>query len=159
MLLIKKKILNFVLFFSLLTLSIAYFIEHILDHQPCNLCLLERIPYISAVILISLIFIIKRYEKTIMIFIAFFFICGGVVSFYHLGIEQGFFSESLVCNLGKVETDLTANDLLRELEKKTISCKEVTIRFFGLSLATINTVISFFLGAIIFREVKNYEKN
>tara|TARA_A100001015_G_C14759122_1_gene620656 strand:- start:408 stop:692 length:285 start_codon:yes stop_codon:yes gene_type:complete len=94
-----------------------------------------------------------------MIFIAFFFICGGVVSFYHLGIEQGFFSESLVCNLGKVETDLTANDLLRELEKKTISCKEVTIRFFGLSLATINTVISFFLGAIIFREVKNYEKN
>ena len=159
MLLIKKKILNFVLFFSLLTLSIAYFIEHILDHQPCNLCLLERIPYISAVILISLIFIIKRYEKTIMIFIAFFFICGGVVSFYHFGIEQGFFSESLVCNLGKVETDLTANDLLRELEKKTISCKEVTIRFFGLSLATINTVISFFLGAIIFREVKNYEKN
>jgi len=155
----KKLLLNFILFFSLLALSFAYFVQYILGHQPCNLCLIERIPYVASIILISLILIVKKYEKITMIIVAIFFIAGGIVSFYHFGIEQGFFSESLVCDLENAENNLTTNDLLRELEKKTISCKEVTIRFFGLSLATFNTITSFILSAIIMREVKNYEKN
>ncbi len=155
----KKLLLNFILFFSFFALSAAYFIQYVLGHQPCNLCLIERIPYISAIILISLIFIIKRYEKIIMTLISLLFIFGGIISFYHFGIEQGFFSESLVCLLGDTESNISTSELLRELEKKTISCKEVTIRFFGLSLATLNTIISFILSAIILKELKNYEKN
>ena len=87
----KKLLLNFILFFSFFALSAAYFIQYVLGHQPCNLCLIERIPYISAIILISLIFIIKRYEKIIMTLISLLFIFGGIISFYHFGIEQGFF--------------------------------------------------------------------
>ena len=94
-----------------------------------------------------------------MTLISLLFIFGGIISFYHFGIEQGFFSESLVCLLGDAESNISTNELLRELEKKTISCKEVTIRFFGLSLATLNTIISFILSAIILKELKNYEKN
>ena len=96
----NKLILNGVLIFSILSLSIAYFIQYVLSHKPCNLCLIERIPYIASVILISLIFIITKFEKIISIIILLFFIFATIVSFYHFGIEQGFFNESLVCDLG-----------------------------------------------------------
>ena len=96
----NKLLLNGILIFSILSLSIAYFIQYVLGHKPCNLCIIERIPYIAAIILISLIFILNRYQKIISSLILIFFIFGAVVSFYHFGIEQGFFSESLVCDLG-----------------------------------------------------------
>ena len=96
----NKLLLNSILAFSVLSLSIAYFIQYVLGHKPCNLCIIERIPYIAAIILISLIFILNRYQKIISSLILIFFIFGSVVSFYHFGIEQGFFSESLVCDLG-----------------------------------------------------------
>ena len=159
MILNNKLLLNGILAFSILSISIAYFIQYVLGHKPCNLCIIERIPYIAAIILISLIFILNRYQKIISSLILIFFIFGAVVSFYHFGIEQGFFSESLVCDLGNSQP-LNKEDLLNQLKKtEIVSCKDVTFRFLGLSLATINTVISLILSGIIIRVIKNYGKN
>ena len=155
----NKFILNGILAFSIFSLVIAYYVQYILGHKPCNLCLIERIPYISAVILVSLIFIIKKFEKVIAGTVMLFFIFGVVISFYHVGIEQGFFSESLVCDLGSANESLSKEDLLKQLENKiVVSCKDVTFRLLGLSLATINTVISVFLSGIMFKVIKNYEQ-
>ena len=159
MILNNKLLLNGILAFSILSLTIAYFIQYVLGHKPCNLCIIERIPYIAAIILISLIFILNRYQKIISSLILIFFIFGAVVSFYHFGIEQGFFSESLVCDLGNSQP-LNKEDLLNQLKKtEIVSCKDVTFRFLGLSLATINTVISLILSGIIIKVIKNYGKN
>ena len=159
MILNNKLLLNGILAFSILSLSIAYFVQYILGHKPCNLCIIERIPYIAAIILISLIFILNRYQKIISSLILIFFIFGAVVSFYHFGIEQGFFSESLVCDLGNSQP-LNKEELLNQLKKaEIISCKDVTFRFFGLSLATINTIISIILSGIMIKVIKNYGKN
>ena len=155
----NKFILNGVLVFSVLSLSIAYFIQYVLGHKPCNLCIIERIPYLTAVILISLVFILNKYEKILLSIVLLFFIFGAVVSFYHFGIEQGFFSESLVCDLGN-NKNLSKDELLNQLKNSTVvSCKDVTFRLFGLSLATINTIISIILSGIIIKIVKNYGKN
>ena len=156
----NKLILNSVLAFSFLSLAIAYFIQYILGHEPCNLCLIERIPYLASLILISLIFIINKFEKLIASIVLLFFVLGSVVSFYHVGIEQGFFSESLVCDIGSSSMDMSKEDLLNQLQNKTpISCKDVTFTFFGLSLATINTVISILLSGIMIKVINNYGKN
>ena len=155
----NKSILNGVLAFSILSLSIAYFIQYILGHKPCNLCLIERIPYLSAIILVALIFIVKRFEKIFSGIILIFFTFGAIISFYHVGIEQGFFSESLVCNLGNSGADLSKEQLLKQLENAPISCKEVTFRLLGLSLATINTIISIILSGIMIKVIKNYGQN
>jgi len=155
----NKLILNGVLIFSILSLSIAYFIQYILGHKPCNLCLIERIPYIASVILISLIFMINKFEKIILVIVLLFFIFGAIVSFYHFGIEQGFFNESLVCDM-KNNVNLSKEQLLKQLENSSIvSCKDVTFKVLGFSLATINTIISIILSAIIIRIIKNYGKN
>ena len=156
----NKYILNGVLFFSISSLAIAYFIQYILGHKPCNLCLIERIPYLASVILISLIFIINKFEKITAIILLLFFLFGFVISFYHVGIEQGFFSESFVCDLNEFSKNLSKEDLLKQLKNNTpVSCKDVTFSFFGLSLATLNTVISFVLSVIMLKVVKNYEQN
>ena len=155
----NKLLLNGILVFSILSLSIAYFIQYVLGHKPCSLCIIERIPYIAAIILISLIFILNRYQKIISSLILIFFIFGAVVSFYHFGIEQGFYSESLICELTN-NNPLNKEELLNQLKKaEIVSCKDVTFRFLGLSLATINTVISLILSGIIFKVIKNYGKN
>ena len=155
----NKLLLNSLLAFSILSLSIAYFIQYVLGHKPCNLCIIERVPYIAAIILISLIFILNKYQKIISSLILIFFIFGAVVSFYHFGIEQGFFSESLVCDSGN-SRPVNKEELLNQLKKtEIVSCKDVTFRFLGLSLATINTVISLILSGIIIKIIKNYGKN
>ena len=155
----NKLLLNGVLIFSVFALVAAYFIEFILGHKPCNLCSIERIPYFASIILISLIFILNKYEKLISLIVALFFIFGVIISFYHFGIEQGFFSESFVCNLGNNNEALSSQDLLKELKKNTVSCKDVTFTLLGFSLATFNTIISLVISAIMLKIFINYDKN
>ena len=157
---IKNRItLNLILIFSVFALGAAYFIQHILGHKPCNLCLIERLPYIFAIIIISLGLILKKFEKAIIVFLILIFLAATIISFYHFGIEQGFFKESLVCNLDSSITNLSKEVLIKELQQQTVSCKVVSFRIFGLSLATINTIISLILSVITIKLFLNYEKN
>ena len=155
----NKTTLNLILLFSIFALSAAYFVQHILDHKPCNLCLIERLPYIFAIIIISLGLILKKFEKAIIIFLILIFLAATIISFYHFGIEQGFFKESLVCNLDSSITNLSKEDLIKELQQQTVSCKDVSFRIFGLSLATINTIISLIISVITIKLFLNYGKN
>ena len=157
---IKNKFLFInITIFCIFALLFAYFIEIVLKHTPCNLCLAERIPYIVSIILALTVLISNKYEKFILIVIGLLFSVGAIVSFYHFGIEQGFFNESLVCDLGLNSQATTTQDLLKELDTKTISCKDVTFRIFGFSLATFNTIISFLISAIMLNRGLKYDKN
>ena len=153
----NKYILVGILSFSISSLLIAYYIEYVLGHKPCNLCLIERIPYFIALILTLFLLIVNRLEKIILIIMLLSFLFGATVSFYHFGIEQGFFNESLVCNLGN--DDVSDKDkLLKQLEQSTVvSCKNVTFRFLGLSLTTINIFFSLILSSIIIKIIIRYE--
>ena len=157
---IKNRItLNLILIFSVFALGAAYFIQHILGHKPCNLCLIERLPYIFAIIIISLGLILKKFEKAIIILLILIFVAATIISFYHFGIEQGFFKESLVCNLDSSINNLSKEDLIKELQQQTVSCKDISFRIFSLSLATINTIISLILSVITIKLFLNYGKN
>ena len=153
----NKYILVGILSFSICSLLIAYYIEYVLGHKPCNLCLIERIPYFIALILTLFLLIVNRLEKIILIIMLLSFLFGATISFYHFGIEQGFFNESLVCNLGN--DDVSDKDkLLKQLEQSTVvSCKNVTFRFLGLSLTTINFFFSLILSSIIIKIIIRYE--
>jgi disulfide bond formation protein DsbB len=155
----SKTTLNLILLFSIFALGAAYFVQHILNHKPCNLCLIERIPYVFTIIIISFGAILKKFNKAIIILLILIFIIASIISFYHFGIEQGFFKESLVCNLDSNITNLSKEDLIKELQRQTVSCKDVSFRIFGLSLATINTIISLILSVITIKLFLNYEKN
>ena len=157
---LKKKIeLNIILSLSIFALIAAFFIEYILDHKPCNLCLLERVPYILVIVLVVLVTIFEKFERSIFFLLSLIFLSATILSFYHFGIEQGFIKESIVCNLNQEISNLSKEDLLKELNNKRISCKDVGFKIFGLSLATINTFISLILSTITLKIFLNYEKN
>ena len=151
--------LKIIFIFSAVSLISAFFIEYILGHQPCNLCLLERIPYGLSLILISAIFILKKNEKFLILLLIITFIFSLAISFYHYGIEQGFFEESAVCGVKDFTENITKEDLLKQLSEKTVSCKDVTFRILGLSLTSINIVISLIFIITFIKIYKNYEKN
>ena len=153
----KKIILNSLIFLSFITLSFAYFIEFILDHEPCNLCKIERIPYIGSIIIISFLIFTNRWEKILLSITLLLFIFGAVTSVYHVGIEEGIFSESLLCELGLNTNIQNPEDLLKSLEKAPISCKDVTFKIFGLSLATFNAFLSIVISYILIRLITKNE--
>ena len=155
----NKNILNIILFISIFSLGSAYFIEYILGYSACNLCLIERIPYFLALLIILIGFFLNRFEKFILISLGFIFLCATILSFYHVCIEQGFFEESLACISNNDESLLNKKDLLKEIQNAKISCKDVDFTLFGLSLATINTIISLILSVINIRLFINYDKN
>ena len=153
-----KFYLKLILILSIISLISAYFIEYVLGHKPCNLCLIERIPYGLSIILIITIFVLKKNEKFIVLLLILTFVFSLAISIYHFGIEQGFFQESAVCNVKNFSENVTKEDLLKQLNARIISCKDVTFRIFGLSLTSINIVISLFFVLILSKIFKTYEK-
>ena len=151
--------LKIIFLFSFIALSSALFIEYILGHQPCNLCLIERIPYGLSIIIIMAIIFIKKNQKFLVLLLILTFIFSFTISLYHFGIEQGFFQESSVCGLKSLSEIISKEDLLKQLSEKTISCKDVTFRIFGLSLTSINIVLSLLFIITLLKIFSKYEKN
>ena len=155
----KKKSFIFTFLISLFALVFAYFIQYILGHQPCNLCLIERIPYIGALIIIIINYKFNFLEKYLILLLIFVFFSGMLISLYHLGIEQGFITESLVCDLKNNSKILSKEEILQQLQEKKVSCKDVTFKIFGLSLTTFNVIISLLITIIFTKIYLDYEKN
>ena len=155
----NKKIFNLILLFSIFALFAAYFIQYILEHQPCNLCLIERIPYFFSIIIILICLFTKKYEKLTLIILSLVFFSATLIALYHVGIEQEIIQESLVCNLDNENNDLSKETLLNQLKQMPVSCKDVTFKIFGLSLATFNIFITLILGVITTKTFLTYEKN
>ena len=154
-----KNIFRIIFLISLFSLILAYFIEYILGHQPCNLCLIERMPYVGALILIIINYRFNHLEKYLILTLIFIFLAGTLISLYHLGIEQGFIEESLVCDLKNSSEILTKEEILQQLQKKIVSCKDVTFKIFGFSLTSLNIIISLLITIILTKEYLDYEKN
>ena len=142
-----------------LTIISALITQYWLGHEPCRLCLYERIPYFLSMLLIIKIIFIKKYEKITLLILFLVFMSSTALAFYHFGIEQGFFSESLACAVGDLSKTLSKEELLQQLKQNSIGCKNVSFRMLGLSLAAINTIFSLVLGVIFLRLFMNYEKN
>ena len=151
--------LKIIFLFSFIALISAFFIEYVLGHQPCNLCLIERIPYVLSIMIIMAIFLIKKNQKFLVLLLILVFIFSFAISLYHFGIEQNFFQESSVCGVKNLTESVTKEDLLKQLSEKTISCKDVTFRIFGLSLTSINIAISILFIITLLKIFKEYEKN
>ena len=155
-----SKIITIKLIFivSVVALASAFFIEYVLGHQPCNLCILERIPYLLAIIIIILNYKFVHIEKLSILLLILIFVAATILSLYHLGIEQGFVKESLVCDLKNSSNLLSKEDILKQLQEKKVSCKDVTFKIFGLSLTSYNVIISLLSTYITAKIYLGYDK-
>jgi len=155
----KTITLKLIFLISIIALSSAFFIEYVLGYQPCNLCVLERIPYLLALIIILLNYKFIYLEKYFILSLIFVFLAATILSLYHLGIEQGFIEESLVCDLKNGSNLLSKEDILRQLQEKNVSCKDVTFKILGLSLTSYNIIISILIVYFTTRAYLSYDNN
>ena len=149
----KKKLFLTIFLISFIALISAYFIEYVLGYQPCNLCLYERVPYFLAILILLVNFKYNKLEKHFIFFLIIIFFIATLLSLYHLAIEQGLIEESLLCNLEKGTNIIDKDEILKQLQQKNISCKDVAFKIFGLSLTTYNMFISILM---LFLSVKIY---
>ena len=156
---INKKIMFGILMFISLILFSAFIIEYKLGYKPCKLCIYERIPYFLALLFIIKILVSENFQKLTLFILSLIFFSSSVLAFYHFGIEQGIFSESFVCKTENISEILSKEELLEKLNLNTISCKDVTFKVLGFSLASINTIISILLTILFMRLFINYGKN
>ena len=155
----KKNLFTGIFLISFIALVSAYFIEYILGHQPCNLCVYERIPYFLAILIVVINYKYNKLEKYLILSLAIIFFIAAILSLYHLGIEQGFIEESLLCDLVKGANILDKDEILKQLQQKNVSCKDVTFQIFGLSLTSYNVIISSLLTITLIRFYFGYEKS
>ena len=152
----KKKFYLFILFYSLFAILFALYVEYVLGYKACKLCLYQRIPYIVA---IFISFIGYNYFKNdkILILIILIFSISALISGYHFGIENNIFKEFSGCT-GNNLNIINKTELLESLSNSMPNCKTVTFKILGLSLATINFIISIIISVISFKYFIN-EKN
>ena len=155
----KSLFLNLILFISFVALLSAFFIENVLGHQPCNLCIFERIPYVIAIVIILLNYKFSQFEKIFLVLLVIVFLTATILSVYHFGIEQGFIEESLVCDLKNGSEATSKEEILKQLQEQKVSCKDVTFKIFGLSLTTYNIVISILITINALKIYLNYAKS
>ncbi len=150
--------LKIIFLISLISIISAFFIEYVLGYQPCSLCLIQRVPYGLCIILIIVNYFQRKDEKFIILLLSLIFSFSFLISFYHFGIEQGFLKESAVCNVKNASDIVSREELLKQLQLKTVSCRDVTFRIFGFSLTTFNVIISLIFVTLLTKIFKNYEK-
>tara|TARA_B100000963_G_C22523058_1_gene623948 strand:+ start:629 stop:1126 length:498 start_codon:yes stop_codon:yes gene_type:complete len=155
----KEITFKLIFIISIVALVSAFFIEHILGHQPCNLCILERIPYLITIIIILLNYKFVHLEKYFILLLILIFLAATILSLYHFGIEQGLIKESLVCDLKNGSNLLLKEDILKQLQQKSVSCQDVTFKIFGLSLTTYNIIISLIISIITTKMYFDYDKS
>ncbi len=151
-----KKFYITIFVISIFSLLTALFIEFFLGYSPCKLCVYQRIPYLIAIFITFLG--VSYYKNLIWLYVLLIiFFSNFILSGYHFGIEQEIFSEFSGCTSNSLNiTD--KNELLKSLNSEVNSCKNVDFRIFGLSLATINFLLSFTILILILKVIKN-EKN
>ena len=155
----KTLLIKLIFLISILALISAFYIEYVLGHQPCNLCILERIPYFLAIIIILLNYKFNHFEKYFLLTLSIVFLTATILSLYHLGIELGLIEESLVCDVKNSSNLLSKDEILKQLKEKNVNCKDVTFKIFGLSLTSYNILISLLVTFGITKIYLNYEKN
>ena len=137
----KKTYLKILFSLSFAILITAYTIQYLLGYQPCSLCIVERVPYLLAIIILILNYKFKKDEIFYSVLLSLIFVFSFLISAYHFGIEQGFIYESNICVTNGLDS-ITKESILQSLQEINISCKDVAFKIFGFSLTTYNMLIS-----------------
>ena len=137
----ENNYLQILFILSILILGSALIIEYIFGYQPCNLCKIERIPYLLSIIILITNYFFRGNQTFYGVLLILIFSFSIIISVYHFSIEQGFISESTVCETKSFNL-LTKEDILNSLQELNISCKNVAFKIFGLSLTSYNILVS-----------------
>ena len=149
-----NKVLAIIVFASVF---FSFFLEFFFNLIPCKLCLYQR--YLWLLLLLACILNIKQSSKSIYFEIIITITLCAIIalSFYHSGIEFGFFNNIISC---VSENNKPANSI-EELDflirnTKNLDCAFPKFKFFYLSLSNLSFLFS---SSLLLLCLKIYKKN
>ncbi len=142
-----KKFYIIIFTLSFFSLVAAFYIEYILGFKPCILCVYQRIPYAIAILTSLTAFFIGN-RNILLIILGLTFLAGILLSGYHVSIEKGIIEPLFSCTGENIKV-LEKEEILKSLNNIQPDCKDVDFSIFGVSLATLNFIISFVLTIVI----------
>ena len=134
---------------SIAAIGSALIAEYYFFLEPCKMCLKQREPY-YAIIVLFLLFLIFRWQKNIWFFIVvqISIIYGLFYSVWHVGIENKILPGPSGCS-GGLELTNNASSLKDQImSKAVVNCEDIIWSMFGLSAATINSLLLFLIFII-----------
>ncbi|MDJ1159555.1 disulfide bond formation protein B [Chelatococcus sp. SYSU_G07232] len=136
------------------TIAGAYFFEYVLRLPPCDLCLMQRVPYYAAMPLAVLLALLPARPPALRVagyglgLVAAIFLVGAALAGYHAGVEWALWQGPGGCT-GAIAAPAGMGDFLKSLETvRVVRCDQAAWRFLGLSLAGWNVLISLAIAAV-----------
>lgn len=130
------------LILSLAALASALTAEHIFGLRPCELCLLQRKPFVVAAILAALALLphLARMRRAVMVLLAVVFLTNSGIAFYHVGVEQKWWGSSCApSESGPLDLSNLAAAMNQPVE---VRCDQPAWEWNGITMAGLNIVFS-----------------
>ena len=136
---------------SALTILSVYFFQYVMNYQPCELCYAQRNPYYVAIpiLLLALIFwkkLSKIMITTLVSAMLIIFLWSTYQAGYHAGVEWGFWPGPDTCS--GIGNGISLDQLGDIDGSRVVPCDRASVRFFGLSFAGMNAIVSLVIAAI-----------
>ena len=134
---------------SVVALASALIAEYYFDLQPCAMCLKQREPYYLIIAGFFLVMILKWQDKIwFYVGVQIVIIYGLFYSLWHVGIENKILAGPSSCSGGLNISTNTSSLKEQIISKAVINCEEVAWSIFGLSAATMNSLLLFLIFII-----------
>nr|WP_314442610.1 disulfide bond formation protein B [uncultured Sphingomonas sp.] len=122
--------------------------EYVGGLNPCEMCMWQRWPHLSAVVLAGLSFVAPRRARLLTLLAALAMALSGAIGVFHAGVEQGWWEGLTTCST--VATGATPDELLKSImATPLIRCDQIAWSFLGLSLAAWNALLSLATAGVI----------
>ena len=146
---LQKYWFYLVTLFSVVALASALIAEYYFDLQPCAMCLKQREPYYLIIAGFFLVMILKWQDKIwFYVGVQIVSIYGLFYSLWHVGIENKILAGPSSCSGGLNISTNTSSLKEQIISKAVINCEEVAWSIFGLSAATMNSLLLFLIFII-----------
>ena len=131
---------------SIIVISSALIAEYIFNLLPCKMCLYQRYTYYFVIVIFLLFYFLKKSSNIwlyILIEMSIFY--GLFYSIWHVGVEKKLLKGPISCSGIINNTNSTDNLKDQIINQPIIDCGNVGWYVFGLSAATLNTVLLLFI--------------
>jgi disulfide bond formation protein DsbB len=132
---------------SLAVLATVYISQYFFKMPPCHLCLMQRIPYFSALALSLLIVATNR--KILLWLLAIVFAASFALGLFHFGVEQKWWTYASGCTATNLfKPGASVEDMMAALKQAPVVRCDQSIPFlFGIGMAFYNMIGS--LGLVV----------
>lgn len=144
-----------VVFASILALGGALTAQYGFNLRPCELCLIQRVPFVLAIILGLWAYFKPTYRLPLIGVSGVVFLVNSGIALFHSGVERKWWAGMTGCTTPDMSGSI--EELMKRIQETSVTrCDEIPWSLFGLSMANYNVAfclgLAFICAAYLYRQ-------